>query len=216
MRRFVVLLFLSSLIGCTGADKLPISQVEQGYSCDGETGYWKEWTLGTGGPVIEQKCRDAAKSFCAKQGKDYRELNSSYSNTQAYTASTARVQFKCFSATEIQAEKLQAERAFKDSIESSKQVCIEHFGFKPDSTELSQCMLEVEKEKAADARARMSNELNRQNAQQLSDQMDRAREEAKMSNILNNINQAGKDIRDSQPKHTNCSTLGNQTSCTTW
>ena len=216
MKYLTISFFLLILFGCTGADKLPITQVEQGFICDGETGYWKEWSLGTGGQVIEQKCRDTAKTYCAKQGKNYREVDSHYANTEAYTASRAQVAFKCLSVAEEQAEKMQAERAFKSSIDSAKQVCVEHFGFKPETTELSQCMLEIQKEKAADARAKMSNELNRQSAQQLSDQMDRTRGQATMQSITQGLSNANQNIINNMPKTTNCSTFGNQTSCRTW
>ena len=62
---WISFLFIS---GC--ADNLPIIKSGTNFMCDGHTGYWKEWSLGTGGRQIQEKCEMAAEDCCAKQGKN--------------------------------------------------------------------------------------------------------------------------------------------------
>ena len=175
---WISFLFIS---GC--ADNLPIIKSGTNFMCDGHTGYWKEWSLGTGGRQIQDKCEMAAEDYCAKQGKKYDLIDARYSNTQPYTESKAQVVFKCKSQGDEARDIKLAEAELLKSVNKSRKDCIEIYGFKENTTELNQCVLDLQKEKAADASAMLNAKIMGSSAQQMSDQMDRARGQAIMDSV---------------------------------
>ena len=76
-----------------------------------------------------------------------------------------------------------AEADLLNSVNKSRKDCIEIYGFKENTTELNQCVLGLQKEKAADARAMLNAKIMGSSAQQMSDQMDRARGQAIMDSV---------------------------------
>jgi hypothetical protein len=125
--------------------------------CSGKEGFYAEWTFGTGGIETQQKCEMAAVEYCKKSGKQAKIISAKNTNTYAYTSSTAQVLFACTSPEEErlatikqQKQDEQDERLF---IAKAKSNCETLYGFKPDTTEMSNCLMEMSKRHADDVRA---------------------------------------------------------------
>lgn len=206
--RVVHLVLVASLVGCS--TQTPISQMGNNFVCNGQADYWKEWSIGVGGRETQDKCRQAAKAYCAQSGRNEFELSAKYSNSGPARPSSAEVVFSC---STVEEQRIAANRAkqvsdaqFKKSIAEVRQVCIESYGFKPDTPDLSRCMLEIQKERAADQRNAEANATLKESTQAMLEEQERQRS-------IETANNIARSIQNAAPRRMTCTTYGSTTNC---
>jgi len=184
--------------------------MDNNFVCNGQADYWKEWSFGVGGRETQDKCRQAARAYCSQTGKNAIELSAKYSNSGVARPSSAEVVFSCQTAEEQRVAATRAKQLsdaqFKKSIAEVRQVCIESFGFKPDTPDLSHCMLDIQKERAADQRHAEVNTTIKESTQAMIEEQERQQSIETANNIV-------RDIQNAAPRPMTCTTFGNTTNC---
>jgi len=184
------IIFCATIIsGC--ALKAAVISNGENFVCHGEASQWRFDDRGFGDNASRRRCIELINNTCAENHGSYPVILSENNINRGFAqGSVADILFHCKTEQELLAES-------KARIEKDKGICEENFGFKRNTPEMSNCLLELAKDRSENKRAEAAN--------------------AEMQKLGNKIIESNKLQPQlptvSVPQHITCHTYGNTTTC---
>ena len=199
------------LTGCAASNGISQS-TENNYLCKGSGSFFD--IVGTGGREALDKCKEQAQTYCSSRDSKTQFIDGWSQNATPVSVASTEVTFSCLSDMDIaQIEKAKQEKLdtkFADFLEIAKNKCEKAFGFKPDTPEMSNCLLSMHQQQETDDKASESTNKIKESIDELVRQQQMAQDAANREAALNKINEVNKALT---PKTITCDSYGSTTTC---
>lgn len=202
--------FLMGLVFLSMQAHAEITSLRSGdYKCETTGGFFD---FSPAGAIAA--CKKEIEEFCSSKNAppNIGKIKGEPSGYGVYAK--AEIDFQCASAEDlVQRQRALAEAQsaqIKLDVDSLKKTCQEDFGFAPGTSEFGNCLMELQKQLAANRRSEHDRAAQAENTEAQIARQRRADSERAAAGAIRSIQRI-----TTPPTYTNCTTYGSNTNCTT-